>query len=143
MAKKSKGNDPTPPKDYDVGYAKPPAEHRFKPGQSGNPAGRPKGQPNFATVVKKAITEKVVVTVRGRRRQKTKLEVAMAQLANKATGGDLHAIRLMLSLQPVLELNDADEIQTPDLKQNRELAQKIVARMVKKVANPGEGADDE
>ena len=28
---------------YDVGYAKPPAERRFKPGVSGNPKGRPKG----------------------------------------------------------------------------------------------------
>jgi len=31
---------------YDVGYAKPPAATRFKPGQSGNPKGRPKGAKN-------------------------------------------------------------------------------------------------
>ena len=28
--------------EYKVGYAKPPREHRWKPGQSGNPEGRPK-----------------------------------------------------------------------------------------------------
>ena len=31
---------------YEVGYAKPPAENRFKPGQSGNPNGRPRGSRN-------------------------------------------------------------------------------------------------
>ena len=31
---------------YEVGYAKPPKQHRFKPGQSGNPAGRPRGSRN-------------------------------------------------------------------------------------------------
>ena len=28
--------------DYETGYKKPPKEHQFKPGQSGNPKGRPK-----------------------------------------------------------------------------------------------------
>jgi len=31
---------------YDVGYGKPPETTRFKPGQSGNPKGRPKGAKN-------------------------------------------------------------------------------------------------
>ncbi|MDH3668977.1 MAG: DUF5681 domain-containing protein [Paracoccaceae bacterium] len=31
---------------YEVGYAKPPKDTRFKPGQSGNPRGRPKGAKN-------------------------------------------------------------------------------------------------
>ena len=31
---------------YDVGYAKPPVDTRFKPGKSGNPRGRPKGSKN-------------------------------------------------------------------------------------------------
>ncbi|WP_108816927.1 DUF5681 domain-containing protein [Loktanella sp. Alg231-35] len=33
-------------KPYDVGFAKPPARTQFKPGQSGNPKGRPRGSKN-------------------------------------------------------------------------------------------------
>lgn len=36
----------TPRPGYDVGYGKPPEHTRFKPGQSGNPKGRPKGAKN-------------------------------------------------------------------------------------------------
>lgn len=34
------------PKDYKVGYGKPPANNRFKQGQSGNPRSRPRGSKN-------------------------------------------------------------------------------------------------
>ena len=34
---------------YDVGYGKPPKSGQFRPGQSGNPGGRPKGRKKTAT----------------------------------------------------------------------------------------------
>lgn len=42
----SDGHDDAPPPQAGVGYGRPPAEHKFKPGKSGNPRGRPrKAQP--------------------------------------------------------------------------------------------------
>jgi hypothetical protein len=41
-----KGRALTPRPGYEVGYGKPPEATRFKPGQSGNPRGRPKGAKN-------------------------------------------------------------------------------------------------
>ena len=41
----AKSKPPKPPGHYDVGYGRPPVHSRFPPGQSGNPAGRRKGQP--------------------------------------------------------------------------------------------------
>ena len=48
MTKKSKkpGKAPKDEQDYSVGYKKPPKETQFKPGQSANPNGRPKGSKN-------------------------------------------------------------------------------------------------
>lgn len=34
------------PASYEVGYGKPPAQNKFKPGESGNPRGRPRGAKN-------------------------------------------------------------------------------------------------
>lgn len=42
-----------------VGYGKPPRAHRFKPGQSGNPRGRPKGSKNESTILKQLLNEKL------------------------------------------------------------------------------------
>ena len=47
--------------DYKIGYKRPPAAHRFKPGQSGNPAGRPKGRKKFATLLQEIVNRKVSI----------------------------------------------------------------------------------
>jgi hypothetical protein len=81
-----------------VGYGKPPREHRFKVGNSGNPKGRPKGSLNVATTFAKAIREKVVINENGRRKTISKLEALWKQMANKAISGDVAAARLLLQM---------------------------------------------
>jgi hypothetical protein len=46
---------------YDIGYAKPPREHQFQPGQSGNPQGRPKGAKSEAAILRDLLNRKVGV----------------------------------------------------------------------------------
>lgn len=81
-----------------VGYCKPPKHSRFKPGQSGNPSGRPKAQKTAAAIVAKAASERVTVTENGKRRRTTKLKVVATQLVNQAAGGNLRASKMVLDV---------------------------------------------
>jgi len=89
---------------YEVGYRKPPQHSQFKPGQSGNPSGRPKGTKNLASVLEQELRETVTIAENGRRRRVTKLDAAVKQLVNKAASGDGGSLqflfRLLQSSQP-------------------------------------------
>ena len=45
---------------YAVGFGKPPRSSQFKPGQSGNPSGRPKGSQSLRTKIANVLTSKIV-----------------------------------------------------------------------------------
>lgn len=104
-----------------VGYGRPPKDTRFKPGQSGNLKGRPKGTLNLATVLARTLRARVVVNENGRRKTITKLEAAIQQLTNKAASGELKALQLLAGLVrsaeertaqaviPTASLDEADE----------------------------------
>lgn len=89
--------------DEEVGYGKPPRRTRFKKGQSGNPAGRPKGTPNLATALDRALKQRVAVTENGHRRKLSKLEAMVLQMINKALSGDARARQQVLSVMHVLD----------------------------------------
>jgi hypothetical protein len=48
---------------FRVGYGRPPAETRFKPGVSGNPKGRSKKMPSFSDVTEQVLNERVEMRV--------------------------------------------------------------------------------
>ena len=81
-----------------VGYCRPPVAHRFKPGQSGNPKGRPKRTRPLAKVVDDVMGHKVAVTINGHKRKVPVSEAMLMRLREKALGGDLKAIKLLLDL---------------------------------------------
>ena len=86
------------PKEYPIGKGKPPKEHQFKPGQSGNPKGRPKGSKNVHQVLSKILNEKVTVTDAGKKMVVEKLEAAMRALVNKSFEGRPQSLKLLIEV---------------------------------------------
>ena len=116
---------------FEVGFGKPPRSRRFKPGQSGNPNGRPRGAKNFATALEEELNARLTVTENGRRRRISKREVIAKHLVNKAASGDLKAIPLLLNEARALQGNlaDAGPDQVLDTPEDRKVLDGIIARI--------------
>ncbi len=84
--------------DYETGYMKPPKSSRFKPGQSGNPKGRPRGSTNTYRLLDDIVNEKVQITKNGRPIRISKKLAMLLQAANKAAQGDLKALNILIPL---------------------------------------------
>ena len=85
-------------RDYEVGYGKPPRHTRFKPGQSGNPRGRPSGSKNLRTLLSDALNELVVIADNGGRRRVSKREAIVTQLVNRSATADWRAVKILLDI---------------------------------------------
>jgi len=76
---------------YDVGYGKPPQHSRFKPGQSGNPRGRPKGVRSFNAQANELLTETIGMKEGDRIKRITMREALLRATIKAALGGDHRA----------------------------------------------------
>jgi uncharacterized protein DUF5681 len=83
---------------YEVGYGKPPTHSQFRPGQSGNPAGRRKGIRNLMTDVKRSLATPVKVKEGGRTRTRSTQEAVLMVLRDKALRGDQVALKHYVEL---------------------------------------------
>lgn len=93
--------------DYDVGFGKAPAQHRFKPGESGRSRGRPKGSRSLKTdLLEVADMEIQVTTPRGA--QMVSLQHAIVlNMGVQAAKGDVRAAQAFIRL---LELTAPERI---------------------------------
>ena len=92
-------------KSYSIGYGKPPRQHRFRPGHSGNPKGRPMGKKNTATLVREILDRKIEVRSGGTTRKVTVREGILTGFAQASLKGDTKSAAFLLQRydQPVDE----------------------------------------
>src|ERR1700722_1671568 len=99
------------PRDYAIGYGKPPVETRFQKGQSGNPEGRPRGRKSLVTLLGDALSHRS-----GMRNPdgsyKTHAEAIFAGLVGLAAGPDLKAKKLLFDV--LIKLQQANICFTSD-----------------------------
>jgi hypothetical protein len=95
-----------------TGYGKPPREHQFKPGKSGNPKGRPKGAKNESTILRDILTRKIPNRSGGRVRKISVLEGILLRIADSALKGDIKSATFMLNRYAALV---SGELQPQDL----------------------------
>jgi hypothetical protein len=121
-----------------TGYRNPPVHTRFKKGQSGNQAGRPKGRSNLAAALEKELKALVIVNENGKRKTVTKFTAALRQFVNKAASGDLRAIEQLLAVKRSIEaLTDDAGVETLSRESDQEIL-KNLAKRIKRVGPEGE-----
>jgi hypothetical protein len=81
-------------RDYEVGHGRPPKQHQFKPGQSGNPNGRRKGTKNLKTQIRDVYTAPIPVRDGGKTRMVPAIVALHKFVMQKAFKDDLRATQL-------------------------------------------------
>ncbi|MBH5401181.1 hypothetical protein HZZ13_25850 [Bradyrhizobium sp. CNPSo 4010] len=81
-----------------VGYGKPPKHSQFKPGQSGNPKGRPKGTRNFKSDVRATLQSPVKITKNGRVRNVTTQRAILETMRVQGLKGNQRANEQLVRL---------------------------------------------
>jgi hypothetical protein len=129
--KKSKRN-------YDVGYKKPPPQHRFPPGESGNKKGRPKGVKNYESIWQEILDGKVPMGESGRKI--TVKEALIRKFVSKAASGDTRALMGVLAAIAAIDNVQGSEALAGLSPKDQELLERSLNRIgYRKVE---EGADD-
>ena|ERR1700733_10602391 len=99
-----------------VGFKRPPKNGQFRPGQSGNPHGRPAGVRNFKADLLDELREPTTIHDNGRDQQVSKQRAFIKTLVAAAIAGDMRATATLVSFctrslggQPDVEVDAAGD----------------------------------
>jgi uncharacterized protein DUF5681 len=100
---------PASAEEYKVGPGRPPKQHRFKPGQSGNPKGAKRKPasllPDLKRLFEQALSEKVTLRQGEKQRTLTMAEAGIKQLVAQFAKGDRHARRDVFAYAQMLGID--------------------------------------
>jgi hypothetical protein len=129
------------PREYAVGYGKPPVHSRFQKGRSGNPKGRPKGTRNLKTDLLEELSEPILIREGERQVRTTKQRALVKSLIAKALKGDMRAMATLITLSVRLFGMEeiTDDASAPLSVQEQEQLAVLEARFLRRMG----GAPDE
>ena len=81
-----------------MGYGKPPEKHRFEPGTSGNPKGRPRGSKNQKTTINEYLNARVKVNTGKGVKHVPRYEAWIMRLVQDGDKGNWKAVEKLLAL---------------------------------------------
>jgi hypothetical protein len=116
-----------------VGYGNPPRHTRFKPGQSGNPAGRPRASRNLRTELIEELGEEVNLREGDRTVRLTRQRAIVKKLIAAAMDGDIRAITTVANLHGRI-LGDEPADDSHGSKFDAEFLQDLVDREIERRA---------
>jgi hypothetical protein len=119
-----------------VGYKRPPKHAQFRPGESGNPKGRPKQTRNFKTDLGDELGQHIPIREGGREMKVTKQRAFIKALVAAAIKGDMRATSALVSFCTRTlggeEQTDAAEASTEDLDIIESFVERERQRLTKK-----------
>ena len=126
------------PKNYEVGYKRPPKHTQFTPGDCPRRwrTGRPKGSRNLKTDLKEALGARIPIREGGRTRRISVQQALLKRLLAKALSGDVRAIERLIELTIRLLPEDAPEGAAPPTAEEAE----ILARFIEEIRRRQGGA---
>jgi hypothetical protein len=93
----------------DVGYGKPPRAHQFKPGESGNPTGRPTGARSETTILQSLLQQKIGLNERGKTRKITLHEAILRRIVEDCLKGNTKSAAFLLNRYHAMTTSEPDE----------------------------------
>lgn len=128
-----------PSGDYEVGYGRPPLHAQFKPGQSGNPHGRPKGTKNLRTDLAEELSERITIREGDQAKRISKQRAVVKALVTRTLKGDARAAGLLTTM--MMRLLDTGETAVDEIEplevDEREILEEFLRRGGKRESRKG------